>query len=56
MPEVNAMSALQRISRERSFPVLFMSYDAQTSETGVLTRVEAFCDMIEMRRKGKVGA
>jgi predicted nucleotide-binding protein (sugar kinase/HSP70/actin superfamily) len=56
MPEVNAMSALQRISREHSFPVLFMSYDAETSETGVLTRIEAFCDMLELRRKGKAGA
>lgn len=50
------MSALQRISREHAFPVLFMSYDAQSSETGVLTRVEAFCDMIEMRRRGMTGA
>ncbi|HSK46385.1 MAG TPA: hypothetical protein VLA05_00100 [Coriobacteriia bacterium] len=50
------MSALQRISREHAFPVLFMSYDAQSSETGVLTRVEAFCDMIEMRRRGMAGA
>ena len=34
MPEVTAMSALQRISRERTFPILFMSYDVQTSEHG----------------------
>jgi len=51
MPEVNAMGALQRISRENLYPILFMSYDAQTSETGVLTRLEAFCDMLSMRRK-----
>lgn len=56
MPEVNAMSALQRISLERSFPILFMSYDAMTSETGVLTRIEAFCDMLEMRRGGRAHA
>lgn len=56
MPEVNAMSALQRISLERSFPILFFSYDAMTSETGVLTRVEAFCDMLEMRRGGRAHA
>lgn len=52
MPEVSAMSALQRLSREHTFPVLFMSYDAQTAETGVVTRVEAFCDMLRMRRDG----
>jgi predicted nucleotide-binding protein (sugar kinase/HSP70/actin superfamily) len=50
MPEVNAMSALQRISRENTFPILFLSYDAQTSEAGLQTRIEAFCDMLEMRR------
>ncbi len=52
MPEVSAMSALQRISREHTFPVLFVSFDAQTADTGVATRVEAFCDMLAMRRKG----
>jgi len=56
MPEVSAMSALQRISRERTFPILFMSYDVQTSGTGVLTRLEAFCDMLAMRRKEPINA
>jgi benzoyl-CoA reductase/2-hydroxyglutaryl-CoA dehydratase subunit BcrC/BadD/HgdB len=51
MPEVNAMAALQRLSREHLFPVLFMSYDSQSSETGVRTRLEAFCDMLQMRRR-----
>jgi predicted nucleotide-binding protein (sugar kinase/HSP70/actin superfamily) len=56
MPEVTAMSALQRISRERTYPILFLSYDVQTSSTGVLTRLEAFTDMLEMRRKEPVHA
>jgi predicted nucleotide-binding protein (sugar kinase/HSP70/actin superfamily) len=56
MPEVTAMSALQRISRDHTFPILFMSYDAQTSETGVLTRIEAFTDMLAMRRKERAYA
>lgn len=56
MPEVSAMSALQRISREHTFPILFVSYDAQTAETGIVTRVEAFCDMLEMRKRGRVSA
>ena len=43
MPEVSAMSALQRISRDHTFPILFLSYYVQTSSTGVLTRLEAFC-------------
>jgi predicted nucleotide-binding protein (sugar kinase/HSP70/actin superfamily) len=56
MPEVTAMSALQRISRERTYPILSLSYDVQTSGTGVLTRLEAFCDMLSMRRKEPVNA
>ena len=55
MPEVNAMASLQRMSREHTFPVLFISYDAQTSETGLKTRLDAFCDMLRMR-KGRDGA
>lgn len=51
MPEVNAMAALQRLSREHTFPVLFISYDAQTSETGLKTRLDAFCDMLRMRKR-----
>jgi len=50
------MGVLQRVSRERSFPILFMSYDAQTSEAGVLTRLEAFCDVLTMRRQETVHA
>lgn len=56
MPEVSAMSVLQRISREHTFPILFVSYDAQTAETGIRTRVEAFCDMLHMRAQGRNSA
>jgi predicted nucleotide-binding protein (sugar kinase/HSP70/actin superfamily) len=51
MPEVNAMASLQRLSREHTFPVLFISYDAQTSETGLKTRLDAFCDMLRMSKQ-----
>jgi predicted nucleotide-binding protein (sugar kinase/HSP70/actin superfamily) len=50
MPEVSAMPALQRLSRENEFPVLCLSFDVHGSETGTLTRIEAFCDMLRMRR------
>jgi predicted nucleotide-binding protein (sugar kinase/HSP70/actin superfamily) len=51
MPEVSAMSVLHRISREKKFPIIYFSFDEQTSETGVKTRLEAFYDMMIMRRK-----
>ncbi|MBA4370713.1 MAG: hypothetical protein C0418_03935 [Coriobacteriaceae bacterium] len=54
MPEVNAMAIMQKMSRERTFPILFLSYDSQTAEAGVRTRIEAFCDMLEMRKGGVV--
>jgi len=51
MPEVNAMSALYRIGKEHKFSILYFSFDSQTSETGVKTRLEAFYDMMTMKRK-----
>jgi len=52
MPEVNAMAALQRISREHTFPILFVSCDAQSADAGLHTRVEAFADMLRIREAG----
>ena len=56
MPEVNAMPALQRISRENTFPILFVSCDAQSAEAGLRTRVEAFADMLRIREAGVIHA
>lgn len=50
MPEVNALPALQRLANDQDFPILYLSYDAHSAEVGTVTRVEAFCDMLEMRR------
>jgi len=52
MPEIDAMTILQNISQDYEIPILYFSFDTQTSETGVQTRLEAFQDMIYMR-KGK---
>lgn len=53
MPEVNAMPMLQNISKDYRIPVLYFSFDAQTSEVGVKTRLEAFCDLLMMKKEGK---
>lgn len=50
-PEVNAMPMLQNISKDYKIPILYFSFDSQTSETGVKTRLEAFNDMIVMRKE-----
>ncbi len=53
MPEVNAMSALHKMSKDYKFPIIYFSYDSQTSETGVKTRLEAFYDMLIMKNNNK---
>lgn len=50
-PEIGAMPIINKICNEYNVPVIFFSFDAATSEVGIKTRIEAFYDMIEMRRK-----
>ena len=50
-PETDAMPVLQNISRDYKIPILYFSFDSQTSETGIRTRLEAFYDMILMRKE-----
>ena len=49
-PEIDVMPVLQRISHDYKVPILYLSYDSQTSDTGLDTRLEAFYDMIAMRK------
>ena len=50
-PEIDIMPVLQNISADYKIPVLYLTYDSQTSDTGLDTRIEAFYDMISMRKK-----
>lgn len=50
-PEIDIMPVLQRIGRQYKIPILYLTYDAQTSNTGLVTRIEAFYDMIQMRKQ-----
>ncbi len=49
-PEIGAMPIINKIANEYKKPVLFFSFDLNTSETGIQTRLEAFYDMLEMRK------
>ncbi len=51
-PEMDAMPVLQNISRDYKIPILYFTFDSQTSDTGIQTRLEAFYDMIMMRKGG----
>lgn len=52
-PEMDAMPILQNISADYKIPILYFSFDSQTSDTGIQTRLEAFYDMIIMRKEEK---
>lgn len=49
-PEIDVMPVLQTIARQEKIPVLYLTFDAQTSDVGLTTRLEAFYDMIAMRK------
>ena len=50
-PEMGAMPIIQRVAEENKIPILFFSFDSQTSEEGVRTRLEAFYDLIQFRKE-----
>lgn len=47
MPENIALEALQKMSEDYSIPILSLSFDEHTSKTGLLTRIEAFVDLLK---------
>lgn len=49
MPELIAKSILPRISNDLDIPVLSIVFDEQTGKAGLLTRLEAFADLIQAR-------
>ena len=52
-PEIGSMSVINKMCEENNMPVLFMSMDINTSKVGMETRLEAFYDMIEMRKNNE---
>jgi len=52
-PETDAIPVLRNISEDYNVPILYFSFDSQTSEMGIRTRLEAFHDMIIMRKDQK---
>jgi len=47
----NAMSVLHNISKDYKIPIIYFSFDSQTSEAGIKTRIEAFHDMLLAKRQ-----
>jgi predicted nucleotide-binding protein (sugar kinase/HSP70/actin superfamily) len=53
MPENVALEALGCIAEETGVPVLSLSFDEHASRTGLLTRLEAFVDVVKRRKSGR---
>jgi predicted nucleotide-binding protein (sugar kinase/HSP70/actin superfamily) len=51
MPEIVARSALSSISIEKNLPLLSLTLDCHDSVTGLVTRLEAFLEMVAVRKK-----
>jgi predicted nucleotide-binding protein (sugar kinase/HSP70/actin superfamily) len=51
MPEVTARNILPKVSKDYNIPVLFLAIDEQTGDAGFTTRIEAFIDLLRMRRQ-----
>lgn len=49
-PEIGAMPIINKICNEYNVPVMFLTFDSSTSNVGVETRIEAFYDMMEMKK------
>ena len=43
----------QKICKEYEMPIIFLSYDTETSNEGIKTRLEAFYDLLNIRRNKK---
>ncbi len=54
MPEIVVKAVLPAIQQDKSFPVLALVVDEMTGEAGYVTRIEAFIDMLHMRRRNGV--
>lgn len=52
-PEIGSMGIINKMCEENNMPVLFLSQDSNTSNIGFETRIEAFYDMIEMRKRNE---
>jgi predicted nucleotide-binding protein (sugar kinase/HSP70/actin superfamily) len=53
MPEIVAKSVLDNLTKEERLPALSIIYDEMGGEAGYATRIEAFVEMLERKRKTK---
>ena len=49
-PEIGAMPIINKVCKEYNVPIIYFSFDSNTSMVGIETRVEAFIDMLNMKK------
>lgn len=52
-PEVGAIPIIKKVSQDYHIPIIFFSYDSELSNEGIITRLEAFYDLIMYRKENK---
>ncbi|OGD74559.1 MAG: hypothetical protein A2Y64_00875 [Candidatus Coatesbacteria bacterium RBG_13_66_14] len=55
-PDAFVGKTLEMEAKKAGVPLLILQVDEQSGEAGVLTRIEAFCDMLERRGSSTTGA
>lgn len=51
MPELVASTILEKVRKDMNFPIISLVFDEQMSETNLLTRLEAFVDLIKRKKR-----
>lgn len=51
MPEIVSKAILPKISKDKDFPIMSLVVDEMTGEAGYITRIEAFVDLLERRKR-----
>lgn len=50
-PEIGAIPIIKKVAKDKNIPIIFFSYDSETSNEGIITRLEAFYDLIRYRKE-----
>lgn len=53
IPEIVSQCILPHVSRQENIPVISLLMDEQTAKTGLVTRLEAFVDLVRRQKKAR---
>ena len=55
-PEIGAMPIIMNIAKDEKMPIIFLSFDEQTGVEGLNTRIEAFYDLLKIKKEANNGS